>query len=232
MFSSPCSLRSAQCATLIALAAAAGISRFEPAPAKPTASLRAIVSVLAAVAKSPQAPSYPVSLAACAHTAPIAQTTLAASAVATLPPLAAASPATGWSPAPSAIEIDITFFNWVGAVPTARQHSYPYAVGPPRRGSHLPLRVAGNALPGDSSTRRSQVSRIARVFIFELSAPPMRLADSGPKLAESISSPGSALRGEPENSPPSLRLIAAAARRGRHGDIFSSPIPQPIRRRT
>lgn len=36
MFSSPCSLRSAQCATLIALAAAAGIARVPTTPKRPT----------------------------------------------------------------------------------------------------------------------------------------------------------------------------------------------------
>lgn len=197
MFSSPCSLRSPTCATLIALAAAAGISRFEPAPARSVAPLPAIIRVLAAAAKAPQAHTYPVSIAACAQAAPIAQMTLAASAAETPVPLAAESPAPGWSPTPSAIESDISFFCWVGAVPTARQHSYPYAVGPPRHGIPTPLRVAGNALPGDSSTRRSQVSRIARVSPKISSAHVIRTEGRGSKLARLSSGPSSALRGEP-----------------------------------
>ena len=228
MFSSPCSLRSSTCATLIALAAAAGISRFEPAPAKPTVGVAAIVSMLATVAKTPQTHAYPVSLAACAHAAPMAQMTLAASDAETLAPFAAESPAAGWSPVPSAIESEISFFDWVGAVPTARQHSYPYAVGPPRHGISNPLRVAGTAVLGDSSTRRSQVSRIARVSVSVPCAPLMRLTDSGPKLAESFSLPSSAVRacrehagsGEPDFSALTAnrvrrfaRLCAPASRR-------------------
>jgi hypothetical protein len=151
---------------------------------------------LATVAKAPPTPSYPVSIAACAHAAPIAQLTLTTSAGATLAPLAAESPATDWSPARSAIESEISFFDWVGAVPTAREHSYPYAVGPPRRGIHPPLRVAGKALPGDSPTRRSQVSRIARAvgFYFVSGAHVTRTADSGPASAESFFPPSFALR--------------------------------------
>jgi hypothetical protein len=215
MFSSPCSLRSAQCATLIALAAAAGISRFEPAPAKPAVGVMAIVSMLAAVAKTPQTPAYPVSIAACAHAAPIAQMTLAASAAETVAPfaLAAEAPAAGWTPTPPAIESEISFFDWVGAVPTARQHSYPYAVGPPRRGTDTPLRAAGHALPGDSPARRSQVSRIARVseFHFASGAHVTRTADSGPASAESFSPPSSAPRGELEFLPNQVRPLVRFA---------------------
>lgn len=194
MFASPCSLRSAQCATLIALAAAAGISRFEPAPARPAVGVAAIVSILAAMAKTPQAHTYPISIAVCAHAAPRARMTLAASAAETLAPLAAEAPAAGWSPAPSAIESAISFFDWAGAAPTVREYSYPYAVGPPRRGYATPLRVAGNALPGDSSTRRSQVSRIARVSENISSAYVIRTEDRGPRLARLAFVPSSALR--------------------------------------
>ena len=194
MFSSPCSLRSSTCATLIALAAAAGISRCAPAPAKPAASLRAIVSVLAAGAKRPSTPAYPFSIAACAHASPLARRTLAVATAETLTPLAAAAPAAGWSPVPPALELETSFFDWVHAVPTARQHSHPYAVGPPARGIDQPRRAAGNALPGDSSARRSQVSRIARVFISFSPASLRRGPDSGPRLPESISAPVSARR--------------------------------------
>ena len=199
MFSSPCSLRSAQCATLIALAAAAGISRFEPAPAKPMAGVAAIVSMLAAVATTPQTPAYPISIAACAHAAPRAQMTLAASAAETFAPLSAEAPAASWSPTPLAIKTEISFFDCARAVPAARKHSYPYAVGPPRHGIDNPLRVAGNALPGDSSTRRSQVSRIARVseFHFASGAHVTRTADSGPASAESFFSRAAAKRVHP-----------------------------------
>jgi len=211
MFSSPCSLRSAQCATLIALAAAAGISRFEPVPAKPAVGVAAIVRLLAAVAKNPQTHHYPISVAACAHAMPKAQMTLAVSTAASLAPLGTGSSAAGWLPAPSVIETEISFFDWVGAVPAVRQHSFPYAVGPPRRGNDNPLRVAGTALPGDSSTRRSQVSRIALVSVSAPSAPLMRLTDSGPKLAESFFLPSSALRGEPQLLPNLVRSLARIA---------------------
>ena len=147
----------------------------------------------------------------------MAQMTLTVSAAERFAPIVAEMPGTSWSPAPSAIESEISFFDWVGAVPTARQHSYPYAVGPPLHGIAKKLRVAGNALPGDSSTRRSPVSRIARVSVSAPSASLMRLTDSGPSLAESFSLPSSALRGEPDLSPqgsrrfrPFTRLVASA----------------------
>jgi hypothetical protein len=81
---------------------------------------------------------------------------------------------------------------------SARRHSFPYAVGPPRRGIHSNLRATGTEVPGDLSARRSQVSRIARVSLLTLRARAPRASDQGPKSAGSLFSPSSALRGEPE----------------------------------
>jgi len=222
MFSSPCSLRSSTCATLIALATAAGISRFEPPPAHTAASLPAIIRVLAAVAKPPQVPSYPLSIAACAQAGPTAPRTLSAWAGETLAPPAATASAAGWSPTPCAIETEISFFDWAGAVPTAREHSYPYAVGPPRRGTDTPLRAAGHAWPGDSSARRSQVSRIAHVYVLTVVAPLTRPSSFLPRSASRFS-PASAEASQPGFSLRAVQLAVRLVARARSGAAFLSP---------
>ena len=197
MFFSPCSLRSTQCATLIALAAAAGISRTGPAPEKPTAPHPVVgAQTFAAIAAISRAQFY---LAAMQTLAPSFRVSCAtfdferddATGYSTLDLPTLASAETSPPVAPPE-ESPLIFRSPAAPALSARQHSYPYAVGPPRRGIAQSLRVADTAVPGDSSTRRSQVSRIARVFIAVPSALLTRLTDSGPKLAESIFSPNSA----------------------------------------
>ncbi len=225
MISSPCSLRSAQCAALIALATAAGISRFEPAPAKPAARPSgAEARATPAVTASSRTQFYPAAMQALAPRIAAARTTIdfsPSSLAASAPDLVAEAPVDSWPPLAPSEAPPLIFSTPVPPALSARQHSYPYAVGPPRGGNARKLRAAGNALPGDSSARRSQVSRIARVFISIFRAPLTRTADSGPQLAESHFAPSSAPRarrepartepaeraesGEPESSPGHVR---------------------------
>ena len=191
MFSSPCSLRSAQCATLIALAAAAGISRFEPAlenTATPDPAVNATASAPARTVSRAQL----FYLAVFRALAPqpclsITGIDLDRASGAQLD-LLAAEPVDSTRAAPPTVIATVAFFPPPAPALSARQHSYPYAVGPPARGVVPPLRAAGLARPGDSSARRSSVFRIA---------PGARIdgtTDSGPKLAGSLSLRGSALR--------------------------------------
>jgi hypothetical protein len=201
MFTSPCSLRSPACAALIALATVAGISRFEPAPVKPAApeaaenettatktqtQSRAQIYLAAFTALSPQP---------CAALPRLDLDSADGDSAAALLALA---PDESWPPAPPAEATSQFPFTWTAAMPTVREHSYPYAVGPPRRGIHeAKLRAAGLARPGDSPARRSPVSRIARVFI----------ARSHASLTRPLAPrPSSALRGGPGTRPTRRRV--------------------------
>jgi len=203
MFPCVCSLRSTQCAALIALATVAGISRFEPAhdsrvtPERPVAVQRKIVERKASFS----AQVYPVSmhsLAALVY-APQADFRLdhkneggggagigmAAELTETL------------APGPRVFEAVANYFGSPVVKPTARGHSYPYAVGPPRCGIHSNLRAVGTEVPDDSPARRWQDLRIVTVSTLTGCAPRRRTTDSGPTLAGSPFSPSCALRGEP-----------------------------------
>lgn len=197
MFHSPCSLRSSTCATLIALAAAAGISRIEPAAAKPLAPLQAVIRVLATASRQTFAHTYPISLAACAQPVQCRQSVFSLEAADPVPAAALAG-VVDCPASPTLVEAEISFFGHVDAAPTAQKHSYPYAVGPPECGTENPIRAAGNALPGDSPARRSPCSRIAPVFVSKFPALLARQFDSGRLSAESNFLPDSALRSEPE----------------------------------
>lgn len=147
MFGSPCSLRSAQCATLIALAAAAGISRFEP----PVAETPAPVQSESAVPATPRQTglrSYFVSVYAIAqHLGLIPVTTqptvdhgsIAALAIApitlTPPPLPLARVR---FPRTDRVRLD------------PRAHAYPYAVGPPPREANSTDYATCTEVHGDS----------------------------------------------------------------------------------
>ncbi len=221
MFASPCSLRSTQCATLIALAAAAGISRFEPAPAKPSAP-QAIGASQTVVVSTPifRLRFYPAAMQALAPPVHILRgiydferglTTGFASLDFT-----ALAPAEMRPPVDPAAEAPVTFVAPTAPALSTRKHSHPYAVGPPTGGIEQPLRAAGTAVPGDSSARRSQVPRIARVFLSFSSARLMRLTVSGLKAIESDASPKfRPARRTGRSSPPDPR--GRSARPGRRG---------------
>ncbi|MBI4625824.1 MAG: hypothetical protein HY736_21710 [Verrucomicrobia bacterium] len=221
MFSSPCSLRSTQCAALIALAAAAGISRFEPAPANP-AMPRSAASApdSAAVPSASGVQFYAAAMAAFAPQFRGARVTgnSARDRMAGDSHLewSAFAPAEARPPAAPAATAPLVFPAPAAPALSVRQHSYPYAAGPPPGGIHSKLRAAGTEVPGDSSARRSQVSRIAPVS-FLLRARPQRATDRGPGSARSNFPPSSALRGEPGFLPREFRAGARLDASAWHG---------------
>ncbi len=234
MFSA-CSLRSTQCAALIALAAAAGIARIETAEmaaktidtrGQPIAQVRSVAasrlardgsyhfSAFASVRWLQSAASTLIALFAPQHAAAAQDdATDTGHAGSPMPAVLLAADSTIAVP-PPAIAGTVTYFSFPVLVPRERDHAWPYAVGPPARGiENLPLRrVAGTAVPCDSTPRWScelSVSRIAFVSV----ARSVRALSAGPELAAPISLPSLALRGESEIS----------ARCSHHGFAVSAP---------
>lgn len=221
MFCSPCSLRSSSCAALIALATMAGLSRFEPASGKsaaasPLARARQTISVTSLS----RAQFYPVAMQALAPQFRVSRPSIdfASDHRGGDSPLALLfiTPGESWRPIAAPVTAPLISPAAVQPARSARRHSYPYAVGPPRCKSHKPLRAAGTEVPGDSCARRSQVSRIAPTSISIPSALLMHALDSGPPSAKSTFFPSSALRGEPAFL---CRPSYAAAARARSGPV-------------
>lgn len=203
MFSSPCSLRFTQCAALIALAAAAGISRFEAVPARPQA-LRPVAAVqtCATATTISRAPFYLAAMEALVPRMRASRSTCGFECdrgtgclFSDLPALA---PHDSWPSGASLADSSLIFYAPALRGLSPSKHSYPYAAGPPRRRINQPLRAAGTTVPGDSRARRSLFSRIVRGFAFLVGAHVIRPADAGLKLAGSNFQPSSALRGEPD----------------------------------
>lgn len=214
MFSCACSLRSTQCAALIALATAAGISRFEPA--KSTLANERGTDTRSAVAND-EAVQMRLSYfrAALNALAPwfrlfepnvVASTWVAPSAcdrehrdhgdcsgVGQHAPCPAARTSLSTlvrEPAAS----PFTFFSGCAPVPSARKHSFPFAVGPPPDTLAANRRVVGTAVPGDSAARRRLVEESAAdslVAACVALAPSLR-----PKLDGPLSNPSFAVLGE------------------------------------
>lgn len=201
MFVSPCSLRSTQCAALIALAAAAGIMRVEVAEARSSASrtMKPEARLAARVELPQSAPSARFQVALDAVAPWFALFQIAAQLPAELPAeIAAPRPSTAPTapfPFPARLRCGLT----------ARQHSYPFAVGPPAHGSASSTRADDTSLSTDSAARRIAVSRVVAVSLSSFSARQTRLGTPGPKLAGMFSSPSFALRGDPV----ALRLPSA-----------------------
>jgi hypothetical protein len=161
MFGSPCSIRSAQCATLIALAAAAGISRFEPPVPEQARSLRREPRVSAAHIDLLR--HYLISIRAVAHqmsTTPTATrltfndgsaVSLTMVAVPTSPPIET-PPVINFPPV-------------VVRHPLRQAHAFPYAVGPPRHGESSYVRASCTEVHGDSRAAQIGLNR-ALIFSF------------------------------------------------------------------
>lgn len=193
MFSCACSLRSTQCAALIALAAAAGIMRIETAhPEAPEAPRNSEgVSATEVVVSAESARYYHASAENQAPWLRLIELTtdVANEAVAEVT----------WVTAPS-IRSSGRFTSADDVVTLSpRQHSYPFAVGPPDRGSTWIRRVADTRVSGDSAARRTFFSRVAAVWLVGFSAPLLRHENRVPFLAREFFEPSSAPRGEPED---------------------------------
>jgi hypothetical protein len=194
MFPCACSLRSTQCAALIALAAAAGIMRIEPPRSE-----RGTASAQNREQAQVQLVDQPTGLMNRFHIdggtiAPwvrlvhVAWQQLAERA----PPTAALSP-------PIEKPLRARFTDPV-PVPSARQHSFPYAVGPPLWRTTLTPRAGDTEVSGDSIARRGLFSRVAIDLVLSRFARPTRTGSPSLKLAGTFSNPSSVLRGEPKIS--------------------------------
>lgn len=175
MFPSACSLRSTQCAALIALATAAGISRFEPVTAADAAGSTAITQEQAAPGTKFQASYFQFALRALAPWFQVfhvdaSDTRVADDSSVPQAPIGSVVSAT------ASIDISLTaspLAPFAGqpicSFPSARHHNFPFAVGPPPYSITSPTRRAVSTFVlSDSTTRlvviRSSVSRIASIL--------------------------------------------------------------------
>ena len=225
MSPSVCSIRSAQCAALIALAAVVGLSRFEPT-AQPEPDTAGASSVTRSV---PRHSSFSRAFGLLAHaigfyrevfvrptfiSSPLADEPTAGALV--RPPLGCSSAA----PIVSVRRADFLLDAFAFSHPqyrestAVRQHRFPFAVGPPSPHVTPPHRAAGTSVPKDVTARWSiyapvvplSVSPVARVACCQL---------VGQRLAALKFSPSSALRGEPAPVPTSVRFRLSLGVSGR-----------------
>jgi hypothetical protein len=200
MFPCACSLRSTQCAALIALAAAAGIMRVESQP--PESRSNGSSSTLAGQFSSSvdlgitsDIPHYEIA-GAFAPWLRLAQlaaemSNLASPPVASPPLAPLVRPRFAVSPAPH---------------PSPAQHSFPFAVGPPRRNINNKARADDTTVSRDSAARCMSVSRIAALTSSDF-ARTSRNENRVLTWTVSVFNPSSALRGGLAGFP-SLRPFA------------------------
>ena len=225
MFPSVCSIRSAQCAALIALAAVVGLSRFEPT-SQPEPDTAGTSSVTRSV---PRHPSFSRAFGLLAHaigfyrevfvrptfiSSPLADEPTAGALV--RPPLGCSSA----EPIVSVRRADFLLDAFAFSHPqdrestAVRQHRFPFAVGPPSPHVTPPHRAAGTSVPKDVTARWSiyapvvplSVSPVARVACCQL---------VGQRLAALKFLPSFALRGEPAPFPTSVRFRLSLGASGR-----------------
>ena len=216
MFPSVCSIRSAQCAALIALAAVVGLSRFEPT-SQPEPDTAGTSSVTRSV---PRHPSFSRAFGLLAHaigfyrevfvrptfiSSPLADEPTAGALV--RPPLGCSSA----EPIVSVRRADFLRDAFAFSHPqdrestAVRQHRFPFAVGPPSPHVTPPHRAAGTSVPKDVTARWPMVTPVVPLSV----SPVARVACCqlvGQHLAALKFLPSSALRGEPAPFPTSVRF--------------------------
>ena len=162
MFRSPCAFRSAQCATLIALAAAAGISRFETPADLETTPAPEPLAVETATPRTSRTPFYRAVVARFALPF-LHATRVADEGAGDSPFFAPPNPMATSFPSPRATtgvgeEFTDPVIAWA-----LRPHAQPYAVGPPHCGVEIKSRAESLTL-GDRSSRLSRGFVIAVDF--------------------------------------------------------------------
>ena len=216
MFSSVCSIRSAQCAALIALAAVVGLSRFEPT-SQPEPDTAGASSVTRSV---PRHPSFSHAFGLLAHAIGLYREAFIRPAfISTRPadestarslsrsPLGCSSADPIVSVRRADFPVDAFAFSHPPDRESAavRQHRFPFAVGPPSPHVTPPHRAAGTSVPKDVTARWPMGSPVV-----PFSFPPVaRLACcqfAGQRLAALKFPPSFALRGEPAPFPTSVRF--------------------------
>jgi hypothetical protein len=199
-----CSLRSTQCAALIALAAVAGLARIERVDV-PTdrvqASAQSVIGNTGEASRFFQAFAKFVfgAFAPAKSLSPAADQYVDSADPLTAEPWRVPSHLASLVATESQALLFLQFLP-----PNSRSHKLPWAVGPPAGGVTLiNLRVDGTAVPCDSTTRQVIVSRIARI------SPEAKMA-SGPCEPGIDRRPSPALRGTPgfpaEKAPSPLRV--------------------------
>lgn len=164
MFPSACSLRSTQCAALIALATAAGISRFEPVTPTATNATDPISSTKAELRTTVSASYFQFALKLLAPWLQSSSGEIRAEADAP-PPLGTFTAVRAKdfrSSGPAGRFLPRRLERAVSA-PSSRQHSFPYAAGPPAHGIASNPRADGTCVPCDSAARSISSVRIAAV---------------------------------------------------------------------
>lgn len=175
MFVSPCTIRSAQCAALIALAAAAGIARTPSEPAESRGSSRqnpAIEATVGSHATHLRAPWLTSSLATWMRTVSIWLSVSQRDP--SHEPHQSDGPANegGLSAVPgkgadSISAPAISANSPAAAAPSAsfgpRTHRWPHAVGPPAASRSTLPPAAGTTVPGDSAANGTSVLRFLRI---------------------------------------------------------------------
>lgn len=210
MFVSPCSLRSTQCAALIALAAAAGIVRVESNSHKSTTSQQTEVDprpipvqprAFEILLHAPAAwPARTAGLATCwSGNFPLLSTLTEAflthSGGDSVPiDFISASSAAAAKSLPS-----VPFLHRTSDRPAlcCRPHVLPFAVGPPRSHRTSTLNADGTPVPGDSAANRTSAPKVAAQDEVSSDARLARPCSPSQTRAESVSRFGFALRGEP-----------------------------------
>jgi hypothetical protein len=156
MFSCACSLRSTQCAALIALATAAGISRVESSPAP-----AGVDDARARAAMTQFAPRSETSLVFARWRASFESSGAPRFVVVTTQTVFDVSLVAELADSPAAIPcvrgiLVPLFCAGPARVRASAQNRLPFAVGPPRHEIASNLRVVGTVVPGDFAARRSE----------------------------------------------------------------------------
>ena len=223
MFPSVCSIRSAQCAALIALAAVVGLSRFEPT-SQPEPDTAGASSVTRSVPRHSSF-SHPLASRAfglLAHaiglyrevfvrptfiSSPLADEPTARARALGRPPLGCSSADPIVSVRRADFPVDAFAFSHPPDRESAavRQHRFPFAVGPPSPHVTPPHRAAGTSVPKDVTARWPMGSPVV-----PFSFPPVaRIACcqfAGQRLAALKFPPSFALRAESAPVPTSVRF--------------------------
>jgi len=229
MFPSVCSIRSAQCAALIALAAVVGLSRFEPT-SQPEPDTAGTSSVTRSV---PRHPSFSHAFGLLAHAIGLYRETFIRPSSISSPPdyesTARARPPLGCfsaDPIISALRADFPVDAFAFSHPpdfgsaAVCQHRFPFAVGPPSPPATPPHRAAGTSVPKDVTARWPIVSPVVP-FSFSPVARVACCQFAGQRLAVLKFPPSSALRGEPALVPTSVRFRPSLGVSGLRAARFS-----------
>ena len=233
MFLFACSLRSTQCAALIALATAAGVARIEPAQttarSRPDFPECTPISISVSIAHSREsairslAPWFRVIEMLTQHS------TVTAAAAQQHEAATPSALSTGLSFLSSADSLTaLVSGRWAFVLPprsesglSAQEHGFPFAIGPPSSQASFNPRASGTRVPADLAARRKYVS--SAVFSsFCFVARLARRKCAGHRLAGSHVTPGSTLRAEPAFHPVRLGQRPWHGISGRRGALLLS----------